>query len=252
MTNIKPIAKYPCPVSGKLFDSLEEAQNNAAKESVKRQREKAKAVKEKASAKKREQIRNSIRLEAESMKDIEEMLNSQAKLLFPNERIPEVIISDVSTSHYYHQYPKEVKILPQISFTLNFKCSDGNHDRVCKLIETDFNNCGFYGFHSGSGSGGRKYSRINIEDFPKMWVKYREMVKLENDSRQNTSKERESSDKAYQKVIENSEYKSLAAKIQDLQTELQELCGTLKKKYYKAPKLKDVSRLEELRAAFKI
>jgi len=250
--NIKPITKYPCPETGELFDSAEAAAENAEKALNQRQSKEKRENKEKEHRAKLETLRNSIRLEAESVKDIEDMLNTRAKLLFPNERFPRINISDISVSHYYHQYPKETKTLPQISFTLNFKNSDGAYNRVCKLIEIDFNGCGFRGFHSGSGSSGKKYSRINIEDFPKMWAKYKEMLKLQDYSRQNTAKERVRGDTAWQKVVENQEYKTLAAKISSLQGELQELCVALKKKYYKAPKLKDVARLEELQAAFKI
>jgi hypothetical protein len=98
--NIKPITKYPCPVSGKLFDSLEDAQSNANKELTKREREKLKVAKERANAQKLERLRNSIRLEAESMKDIEDMLNTRAKLLFPRQRIPKVQVSRVSYSNF--------------------------------------------------------------------------------------------------------------------------------------------------------
>jgi hypothetical protein len=253
MTNIKPITKYPCPVSGKLFDSLREAQNSATKESAKRERDKLKAAREKASAQKREKLRNSIRLEAESIKDIEEMLNSRAKLLFPNERIPKVTIAGVRVSPFEIKEPVAFRSCAQISFELNFASEDGYYSKVCKLVESGWSDQkGFRGFSSGGGGTGRHYVSISLKDWPKIWAKYRATLKLEKYSRQNKTKENEAEAKTWRKVIENSEYKSLEAKIQDLQGELRELGVALKKKYYKAPKLKDVARLEELRAAFRI
>ena len=249
---IKPIVKYPCPETGRLFDSAERASASAVQEIAKRQKKEKSELREKARTAKLEQLRNSIRLEAENVQDIEEMLNSRAKLLYPNEKIPKVTIAGVRVSHF--EIKKKVPVVfrncAEVSFELNFHSEDG-YNKVSKLIETSWSDQkGFYGFSSGGGVSGRKYVRISLKDWPKLWEKYRNKLALESVQRNNLSKEREAEIKACQKASANPEYINISQEVDAILLKQRELYRDLKKKYYKAPKLKNVAAIEELKAAF--
>lgn len=254
MQNIKPIVKYPCPETGRLFDSAERASASAVQEIAKRQKKEKSELREKARAAKLEQLRNSIRLEAESVQDIEKMLNSRAKLLYPNQKIPKVTIAGVRVSHFEikNKVPVDFRDCAGVSFELNFHSKDG-YEKVSKLIETSWSDQkGFYGFSSGGGGSERKYVRISLKDWPKLWEKYRNKIALESVQRKNLSKEREAETKACQKASANAEYIKLSQEVNEMLSKKHKLYGDLKKKYYKAPKLKNMEAIEELKAAFLI
>jgi hypothetical protein len=254
MLNIKPIVKYPCPETGRLFDSAERASASAAQEIARRQKKEKSELREKARTARLEQLRNSIRLEAGSISEIEAMLNSRAKILYPNEKIPKVTIAGVRVSHFEikNKVPVTFRDCAEVSFELNFHSKDG-YEKVSKLIETSWSDQkGFHGFSSCGGGSGRKYVRINLKDWPKLWAKYRKKLSLESTQRNNVSKEREAEAKACKKASAGAEYIKLSQEVEALQLKQRELYRDLKKKYYKAPKLKDVADIEELKEAFAI